>query len=373
MKKQILFLTLFVAAILVGNNAYAQNLSAQPADCLDPTPVTCLTATVGPLAPIAGQPYQYTVDVPTPTGTKTYNWFVTTDQTFIDATTGLTTNISAIGDAYIAAVNTGLGGTYNNATGGGTETINITWNSFTPDAANPVFLVIYVENTDLCTVDNLEAFIIEPQFAFTLDIANVAADGTALAADASDCVSNIVSAEWDGTDINMDYGENYLYFHVVAANFYNSWMPSFQLSGVNISGSAVQAVDWAYPAEAVSGTWHGTSSSDDLNYTSTEAVAVQASGATSVGEEGECIIVRVHIDHNQDETITQQDVTLAVNGRMFDGSAASGAEYNNTALDDIDATSCAAVEFDDSATHILTPRPDINEDSPSPFVDKERL
>jgi hypothetical protein len=360
------------------NQVNAQNLSSAPSSCLSPNAVTCLTATVGPLAPIAGQPYQYTVDVPTPAGTKVFNWFVTTDQTFITSGSGLTASVSAIGGAHVAAVDAGLGGTYNDTdgTGIGTETINITWNSFTPDAANPVFLVIYVENTDLCTVDNLEAFIIEPQFAFTLDIANIEDDGTALAADASDCVSEIVSAQWNATDgIVVDYGENYLYFHVNAANFYDSWMPSFQLSGVNIAAtaSAVQAVDWAYPAGAVAGTWVGTTTSDDLNYVSATAVDVQASGASSVGTDGECIIVRVHIVHNQDETITQQDVVLAVNGTMYDGSATAGNEYANSDLDDIDYASCSAVDFDDSATHILTPRPDINESAPTPFVTKDRL
>ena len=116
----------------------------------------------------------------------TYKWLVTQDKTFIDAT-GLVATPEVVGANHIFATGTGY-----NDVGTASSTINITWSSFTHDAANPVFLVIYVENTVTCMTDNIEVYIIEPKHAFTLDIANIALDGSTQSATYATCVSPVV-------------------------------------------------------------------------------------------------------------------------------------------------------------------------------------
>jgi hypothetical protein len=168
--------------------------------------VTCLTS--DELHPVPGTDYDYTVNVPTPPGTKYYNWFVTQDQNFITGST-LTTAIEANDGTGAHIQATGAG--YNDpgtipTPGTGTNTINITWKSFTHDPAAPVFLVIYVQNDDACTTDNIQVYVIEPAHAFTLDIANIGIDGSAQGDNFEMCVSDVVSAVYNlGTStVDMD-------------------------------------------------------------------------------------------------------------------------------------------------------------------------
>lgn len=382
MKKQ--FLLLFVAIIYFGiSETFAQSLSQEPESCPKPKTITatCITD-AGPFNPIAGNLYTYTANLPTPAGDKNYKWFVTTDLTIIEDGV-LTTDIDPVGGDYVAAGS----GTYNtNSTVEAPEdvTVDITWKAFTHDPTSPVLLVLYVEDASDCTNNNIEAYLIRPVHAFTLDIEALASDGTLPGLNHEICVSPVRTATYVITDpatgegeIQFNYGKNFMYFIVTAANYSHSWLPRFQISGDAFSGSrTVTEVAWAYPDKAELGdtVWTALNGSggDGTIFTSdpTNPVLAQATSG-SVDGDGECIVVRITIENNEDETIEDEDVTLAVDGVMYDASADAGEEYDNTALADIHhengpGNECPYYdEFEfDTATQTLTARPDINDLTP---------
>lgn len=387
MKKQILILVVIVLAAFANvNKSYGQiGLSSSPT-CATAKPITATCVDNG-LTPVAGVEYTYTVDVPTPPGTKTYHWLVTKDQTFIDAGSFVANpEVVATSDVIIAA---GTG--YNTATADLTS-IDITWDYFVHDDNNPVFLVVYVTNDDACDNDNIEVYIIKPSHSFTLDVANVGVDGATITDGGNGpCAANVASAKYDvpSQTVLMNYGINYLFFSVTAANFKDSWLPSFQVSGDGITGTtgdrSVTAIDWQYSAQATTATgWNGSNISNAAGlYTgvATTAVAASSSGGT-VGSDGECIIVRVTIDNGRIETITNAAITFAVDGIMKDPTATVAADfYTNTVLGDVHHTAsatptdpCPWVDgfVNDRVTQNITPRPNINEvipDDPA-FVPK---
>jgi hypothetical protein len=372
MKKQILFLTLFVAAILGGMNAYGQvDLTAAPGACLTPVELGAC-ATGAPLTPIAGTPYTYTVNVANlaslpNSGTAAANitWVVTKSQTFIDNTGFVATPDANDGTESIAVIGA-AGASHNVSTpvdASGNSSIQITWNAFTVDATNPVFLVAYAtDEGGVCSSDNMDVWVIEPIHAFTLDIANLDIDGGAQGANYATCVAPVASAVWNNSQVEFDYGINYQFFQVNAANFVGSWQPSFTVSGNAFTGSRVAtAVDWSVDG---TGSWNAMTTADNgATWTTTGNVpARDASGA--VGTTGECIVVRVTLANNQDETVAAESVTLAVNGTMED--PASPGSYANTNYDDIVNTDCTFAEFEDASTQVLDPRPDVLEVAPAP-------
>lgn len=368
MKKQILILVLLITSFSV---AFAQAPTITgAADCPTPNAVVCLSADA--LHPVPGNPYNYQVDVPTPpTGTKTYNWFVTQDQQFINNST-LTTLIEANDGSGTHIQATGVG--YNN-TGTGTNTISITWKSFTHDPAQPVFLVIYVEN-DACPTDNIRVYMIQPLHAFTLDLANLATDGSAPGATYDVCVAPVSGATYDvGTGtVLMEYGVNYMFYAVSAANFTDSWMPSFQPAGAGLRDTRViTAVEWAYPTDAVANAnWHATTAAGGI-WTSTDPVEVQGTGNT-VGQAGECIVVRMTITNNRVETTVAEPITFAVDGVMLDpvnNNYTNAAAFGDIHFDE-NPVGNICPWFDgftnDIVTQNLAPRPQIDAINPTPFV-----
>ena len=363
MKKQILILTFFVAAFLAGNNAFGQVL--YDANYVEGVSVAC-TPAVGlscatdadPLHPLPGEVYTYAVTLTAGASTTpTIHWFVTDDLDVISVNGVLTTDIDAIGGDYVltagADPGTATNAKYNDATNT-TPTIDISWNSF--PGTTPVLLVAHVYDEIACT-DNIEVWRIEPTFGFTLDIAGLLDDGTL---GAEECVSPIVSAIYDGSaNLTMDYGDNYVYFTVNAANFVDSWMPTMSASYTGTG--TVSDIEWAYPDQAILGT--AGAASGTWNSATTAVDASSASGGT-VGAGGECIIVRVNVDHGSTENdylAGSQTVTLSIDGIMSDPAAVGTAtEYTNGNLADLDepttGTACAN-DITDEATYTITPRP----------------
>lgn len=357
MKKQLLIL--IVAVFALGfSSAYAQ---------LAPRPVTCLTPDA--LHPIAGTPFTYEVNVPTPAGTKEYTWFVTQDQHFINAGV-LTANREVVPTSNLVAA-TGVG--YNNAATG-TNSISITWKSFFYDPTQPVFVVIQVKNTasspDACVTQNMKVYKIIPQNAFTLDIANLQTGatpntaGTLVAgygANLDKCIHDIVDAQYDATapeGVIYDFGVDYLFYEVVAANFSTSWKPSFTLSGVDAEETVT--VEWAtdkafttpHAMTLAAGVW----SSADV-YT-----VVDPSG--TVGATGESIYVRVTLDHSTTvnyEGLADEVVILAVDG-ITNLSAPAAQQLGDVHTDAGPGPVCPWVDLfaNDIATQTLKPRPTIN-------------
>ncbi|AHW61704.1 hypothetical protein SAMN05444285_10917 [Draconibacterium orientale] len=360
MKKQILILTFFVAAIFAGTSSYGQDVdyvNASATDCVTPTPLTCVTNN-NELAPIPGKTYTYGINVSPTVTTGNIQWFV-----YNATTTGGI--ISAYDISTAAAAAEADGGTslflldaedgiYNQSTGNDQATIDISWQSFN-GTSNIILLVAYVEGEDGCS-DNIEVYRIEPAFAFTLDIAGMFDDGTIPASgNANECVSPVQSASYASDVLTMDYGQNYIYFSVNAANFVNSWMPTFSVED-NTTGATVTTaeISWAYPDQAIlgasgaaTGTWNSASTAVDAQATT---------GA--VGPGGECIVVRVLLDYGNVENDVASHFTLGVNGIMYDPSDGG---YDTPGLADLDPVASAPCTntATDVATYDMTPRPNI--------------
>ncbi|WP_167616128.1 hypothetical protein [Maribellus sediminis] len=390
MKKQILILTFFVAALLVGNNAFGQNdgtytpriadgtlvwdslLTTATPGCVPAQELLCVDS-VYELQPQAGISYNYAVQTSDADGDDQIHWFVlSTTSTTLDI-------ISVINDisGHSGSIDPGDGdGSYIASTDISTpvynsptqtaDNIDITWKSFDGET-EVVLLVAYVVDVDDCT-DNIEVYRIKPQFSFTLDIAPMLTDGTVVdttLTTAEECVSPIESATWSGTltgapgdgTLTVDYGENWVYFVVNANNFADSWLPSFELT---YDGGGTATAQWNYPGAANTNTgWQDINNGTAVGAGSAAANIGAGLGST-VG--GECIIVRVKVDHgtaNENPEPNTTTVTLAVNGTMYDQNATTGQEYANSDLDDLHYTDCAQVDFDDSADYDLTPRPQI--------------
>lgn len=333
MKKQILILALFVLALFVGTStAFAQ---------LVPRPVTCLTYDA--LHPVPGTPYTYMVDVPNITGTsvKTYTWFVTQNQKFIELVgTPLVPQLNyttafgaeAVTGGKFMAAGTGY------ATPGSLEpSISITWKSFAYVPSKPLFVVVQaVGDNGVCTPNNLKVYEIKPLFAFTLDIDNLTADGANDATpivygdNMDNCISDIQSATYDvaaADAVIYNYGKNTLYFEVVAANWFDRWKLSTMLGGLDAKQTA--QIDWAYaPDRSVAidyagiTTWNVVEAAGATNGTfptsGAGVLVAPQNGTNSVDKVGESIIIRVIVDHgSMSEGITDNVITLAVDGVLY--------------------------------------------------------
>jgi len=383
MKKQILFLSFLVLAVLASvTNSYGQYtdyLTGAPV-CIDPTEVTCLTSDA--LHPVAGTSYTYEVDVPTPTsGTNSFYWYVTQEQTFINTSGLYTTNAKTIGDAFILDAGSHIN------TASSNESINITWKSFTFNPSQPLFVVIYVQNTDACTTDNLKVYKIEPQNSFTLDLANLTNAGGSASDAYETCVSPVAGASYNplSGNVDMDFGVNYMYFIVNAANWTGAWRPSFELTPSLTGSSRTLAVEWAYPTQAATsgGTWTQMTNSSGNEWTNTTTLVEPQGGTDAVGENGECIIVRVTVDHNNDETIEDETFTLAVDGVTMTESVPGTSGFDTVGQGDIHyqagtntpAEDCPWVDgyTNDVITQVITQRPEVEEVDPAApaFLDIE--
>jgi hypothetical protein len=410
MKKQILFMMfLSLALIFAGvNKSFGQNddaLTTVPS-CITPVTHTCFGA-ADALHPSVGVPYTYTITSTDylNSGNETVHWFVVNNADLgangIVAADQDTSHLHALidkadGNGYLLSAD----GAYNDVEQT-SDAVTLSWNYF-DGQTEVVLLVAYVEDAINCT-NNIEVYRIFPEFNFTLDVAGIDQDAgtTHMPTDdpANECVSPIFSASYapgaadpaspgDGT-VTVDYGQNYVYFMVNAANFTGAWHPIFDFA--YDGAGTIQQAHWTYPnAATTAGTWNEIDISGGLTDVTSVAKIIGGGGAaaadgtaanvasdlTAVGTAGECIIVRVLVDHGTDaENVVLRTVTLTVDGIMYDPSAASGSEYANTGYADVGADTtgdgvCDAVDNDDSVGVQITPRPDINESDPTPFEQK---
>jgi hypothetical protein len=361
MKKQILILVMALLAISM-SNAYGQITCPVPR-AIDPT---CLSNDA--LHPLPGVLYNYTINVPTPAGAKEYIWFVTQDKKFIDPATGLTSSRETTSGDFLAAVGTG----YNDPANSG-PALELTWKSFTYDPAKPVFVVIQVKSTEpgSCSPNNLKVYKIMPVFAFTLDIANVQSKTTApYETNTSRCISPVISAEYDETSpegVKYDFGTDTLFYVVTAANFTTSWLPSLQINAINPLETVV-SVDWFRPSDVTLGTPEPMPLVSGNLYTATNPVAaLDATGTVSTA--GECILIRVVIDHTtattQYEGIADETITVAVDGKTDLASATPKGDLHFSSTVGT-AADCGKEDGfnNDIATQILVARPDIQSTTP---------
>ena len=375
MKKQILFLTFFtLALIFAGFNSSGQVLNTEE-DYLTVAPSYCVPAVAldcglgGALAPMPGVPYDYTITIGTG---QTVHWFVTDDVNVMTAQETFTTTIDpgdATGDYLLVADITPVTGTYNN-TANTSPTINLTWKSFDGSAPNNVLLVAYVIDVDGCT-DNIEVYRIEPEYAFTLDLAGIQDDGASHADPFAldECVSPVQSATYDGANLTVDYGINYVYYTVNGANWQTSWQTSLTATSDN-ANSVVGAPQWAYPdAATTGGAWNASGTNVDASHLAYITDGLSVDGF--VDNDGACIIVRVPVTHGTaSENIADETINLIVNGEMVD--PADGITYSG--YPDLDDTSvgaaCATDLTTDNLDYVITPRPDLTDITPNPFETK---
>ncbi len=381
MKKQILILTFFVAAILAGTTTAFGQLSpgvtadgvTQPID-----PLSC-AATSLPLHPMPGVPYTYQMDGDDNPNNpvQSWTWWATKDSTFIDGT-GTREDLRLLvtsGQLLDASGNYGVAGD--------ADTVSITWSStilantdYEGDAGDATFVVAYGEG--LCS-DNIEVYEINPVPAFVIDIANVDASGTTLDWEVADsiCVSPIASAWYRSTDdsLIMDYGVDTIYFEVAAANFVTSFTPILTLEE-GLTGSQTADIGIASSLlNAQGGVFLGSGQvtdfgvSDSTSFGGVELTAADPDDITN----GVSFWVRVVVHNNSYESLTRQPLTLSVDG--IDAS-------DQWDMDDGDCgdPTAATYDRDDQATETVTPRPTIEGtpdlgtttiDTDTPAVDPE--
>ena len=327
MKKQISILIMAIIAISF-STAYGQAVHHTA-----PQPLTCTT---GPLNPVAGVPYDYSATL-APAGGNAF-WYATTSTTFI-AGSARTIAQEAVGGSFVAVATN-----YQDAATVATSptTKNITWNAAglkTIDPANPLFVVVdYTADPATSCANNMKVYQIKPVNGFTVDIYNLdqAKANPVFNTNISTCVSNIAGASYSGGAIVTDYGTNYLYYEVVAANFNSKWTPSFAVTGLQAGQTSV--IEWSYDDS------FGSIGTGDVNT------------ALSNTSTGVSIYVRVTIHNNTYEGLSDTPITLTVNGV-------------SDLLPDVTNTNCALTSLtDDQATQILKARPTVTGTTGTGFV-----
>lgn len=354
MKKQILFLAMFMLAMIAGNfTAFGQILDPSTFGT-KPIP---LTLCVGdPQHPKASVSYTYELDpagsVVAPTA---YTFWATKDPNFLSGlgntvsnqATALTT--AATGELLAASAN------YN--TGAATASVDITWSpeilSGTDyQATSPTFVVGWA--TDGCT-DNIKVWEIDPSPSFTVDITNIdpATElALAYAATTTQCVDNTRAAKYNATTfgVDYDYGADTLYYEVIASNFVTSWKPTFFITGLDALQTAEIHLASSY-ANATGGTYLETG---DIT-SGTFASAVDFTSSVANTTDGVSLIVKVVVSNHEYETLAQQSYTFSVAGEDADG------------FDIVDDATCtvpadaATAAADDFVTRTIDPRPTLNE------------
>ena len=200
----------------------------------------------------------------------------------------------------------------------------------------------------VCT-NNIAVMRIIPTPAFTIDVASIDEDGLNPARPGDtpneECVSPIESAVYDGGSttpdqlLTVDYGENWVFFVVNGANYFDSWMPEFQIS-YNGGDAPVAEMSWAYLADwtnSIAGgpVWNTVTGSGALGtaattWTGATPVIANADGSNAgasgggfevgdgnvPGTDGECIVVRVRLDWGTDieHDGSNGTLTFAANG-----------------------------------------------------------
>lgn len=297
MKKQLLFLVIFLITIISSRSAFSQGCSDSP------------------ISPLVGMPYTYSVDVgatPNPAGLYDGDgqyWFYITQDPNVFAT--LTTDPKIIDPTNAAtAYFTVETGNYNDQTFG-TGSIELIWTQLGFEnylATTPYYLVVrYTEQGEgqTCSANNMKVWEIKPMV--TLLLAIDASTDTYCSADVSGAVVNTTTTP---PTIQYTYGVNEVYAEVTATLYTGEWRPYFAIPNGLVAGDnqELTQVDWSYTAD-FSGTVYTTTAnatfgdgfiSDDL--------------ATTAADGSVIIYVRYTITNNDHENLSGQSLDLAVDG-----------------------------------------------------------
>lgn len=371
MKKQILFLTFLVLAVMIGiSKSYGQTaFGVRTLDC---------AVTEGPLNPLLGKTYTYSVTIPNSaefTGTDglQYLWRVTSEKTFVTAGE-ITTTLLTEGTEFDIASGAGV----YNSTANTSATIDISWNALASET-DPFFLLVStVGDNGVCSTQNLKVYKILPVNQFTLDLANVTDAETTLGWDASDlavlaqeCITDVQSVVWNPATetATYDYGFDTLVYAVVAANWSGSWTPSLTIANsVATGGSLISAVTWGRSTDPGTAIGTFTYNTTDAEWQTTTAVepANEATNGPNVGATGETVYIHVIVDHTDvatntfNEGLVDQTFTLAIDGVTENGD--SDVHFQNTDGTAGGTADCGEVDGyeNDYAAQDLLQRPGIN-------------
>lgn len=371
MKKQILFLAFFILAALASiTDTYGQALpSTFP-------PRTLTGCDDYPLHPLPGKSYLYEVSQSAGDVVTSYTWWATKDPNFINTADGSAdlTNMLDVTAGELLDKSSNYGVSTAAASG---STVSITWTpailantlwqgpASTTAFPSPTFVVVKADGD--CT-NNLQVYEINPLKAFVVDIANWDNSTTTTLPygdTSSSCVDKVRGASYDDTNktVLMDYGTNTITFEVIAANFVNTWKPTFTIVS-GLSGDQTAQIGWAYTqAAAAAGTWVDSSTTGLTTVTTTNTWAGTESVTTNETNTaaGVSIWVTVVITNNTFESLATQPFTLAVDG------------IDETAQWDLmaDCTDSNAVDLNDQATQDLLPRPTVDDDTVDPLADPD--
>jgi len=320
MKKQILFIALFLLAAFVSvNKSYGQ-------------------CTPGPLSPAAGVEYDYGVTITGTNTSPTFLWYATTDVNLITGTKLLTT------DNYFTV---GGGSAYNN-TVGGTANIKLTW---LPKALSTTFYLVvkYTETSAPgCTVENMKVFEIKPINTFLLAIAGSNATGAAL--QDANCVAGVTAALVTAATptVKFTYGPNTIYYKITASGILGDWRPTVRipaLAGDQTYASARWSSDNGTTWGAVTGFTAASGATQDLGLAVDATVTLVA---------GSSYLVELVINNNDYETLADQVLNVKVDGFLPTAYTVSDIQGAPS------ATPCApAPVFDKNADYTITHRPTI--------------
>lgn len=302
------------------------------------------------LHPAPGVEYTYSVAISGTTfdGDGAYYWYITQNPNVYDIDNGGPTNVITNDGTYFS-IDATNGSPYATATGT-SGTILVTWTSaaVTAAATNPFFLVLwYGEPNEAgavdCSTDNVRAWQIDPINPFLLEIAGIADDLTT--PQDEQCVAPVETAvitpgPTDNSDatINVTYGENTLYFEIMASGVLGAWRPSFRIPAL-ASGQAYTSIDYSIDG--------GT------NWISLGTAAGDLVGGTNatISDEvnGTPIYLRVVIDNENYESLTLQTLNFAVDGHLPTAYTVSDV------VSDSDCTE--ASEFAKNTDYSILPRP----------------
>jgi hypothetical protein len=167
---------------------------------------------------------------------------------------------------------------------------------------------------------------------FQIDLANVKADGSALAS-GNVCTSPVITATVNGnTDVAYDFGTSTLYVKVTAKNFSGSW-------DMTVANTLLASLDLS---ETGTLTWVPTIGGTETAVTPGTAITIPEKTADPTDSED--IFLKLVVDHNKFEGLTAESFPFRVDGKDDAGN------------DDVSAT-CAA--DNDEVTQTILERPTI--------------
>jgi len=345
MKKQILILAFVVMAIFASvNNSFGQTpgnavLGSAPrgTSCVDDA-----------LHPLAGKEYTYSA---ASNEAGNFTFWATKDANFISSTGTFPTQVTTTNMAGRLTTPAGLLTATNYATASATDNVQITWSDATLAGTTALAPTFVVATKDGVCTNNIKVWPISPIVAFTVDIRNIENSAvTSLAYDAAEtqCLDQVRTATYNAPNIEYNFGTQYLYWEVVAANFTNSWTPTFQISGLGNGQTAT--IEWdVLKTFAAATTTTPVAIANGTPVVSATAVTTAATNTST----GVSIYVRVTIQNNTYEgtLVGGTPITLAVDGQ---NSVSTWDIVNGTGAT---CTAAAAADQADTALQTLLARP----------------